>query len=356
MSRPARITIDLSALQHNFIQVKKMAPHSFIMAMVKSNAYGHGIVRMAKALKEADAFGVACEEEGLLLRHAGITQPIILMEGLFSSDEINIAVDNQFTIVIHHPMQIDMLEKTKIIAPLSVWIKIDTGMHRLGFQPDDIKKVYARLLQCQNVKKPLGWMTHFSDSDAINKKITQEQLNLFHAVTERLPGPRSLANSAGIMAWPESHADWVRPGIMLYGASPFENKKGRDHHLRPVMSFHSKLIAIHELKKGARVGYGGNWVCEKDQRIGVVGLGYGDGYPRHAKNGTPILVNDQQCELVGRVAMDMLTVDLHTQPNAQVGDPVLLWGEKLPVETIAQYSETNAYELLTRITQRVPSI
>lgn len=196
-------------------------------------------------------------------------------------------------------------------------------------------------------------MTHFAESDCVDRASTLQQIDIFNAVTQDLTGPRSLANSAGIIAWPSAHAQWVRPGIMLYGASPFAGHRGVEHHLKPVMTLTSELIAIHHLPQGSRIGYGGTWTCPENMRVGIVGIGYGDGYPRHAQNGTPILVNGRPCSLVGRVSMDMITVDLRTQPEANVGDPVLLWGSGLPVEVVAEYSDTTGYELLTRITQRV---
>ncbi len=353
MTRPTKITINLTALRENLQQVKRMAPDSSIMAMVKSNAYGHGITRIASALPDVEALGVACCEEGLILRASHIKNPVVLMEGLFSASELEKAVENRFILVLHHESQIDMLEKHPALPPFFVWLKIDTGMHRLGFEPGEVSGIYKRLMQCAAVKKPIGLMTHFADSDSLDRASTLEQIEVFNAVTQGLTGPRSLANSAGIIAWPSAHADWVRPGIMLYGASPFAGHRGVEHHLQPVMALTSELIAVHALKKGARVGYGGTWTCPEDMRVGVVGIGYGDGYPLHAQNGTPILVNNRPCSLAGRVSMDMITVDLRTQPEAKTGDPVLLWGPGLPVEIVAEYSDTTGYELLTRITQRV---
>lgn len=353
MSRPTQITIDLAALQHNYQQVKQLAPHSAVMAMVKSNAYGHGLERIAIALSNADALGVACSEEGSILRNAGVKNPIILMEGLFDSGELTRANEQDFVLIVHEPEQVNMLEHFSTHKPFSIWLKIDTGMHRLGFAPSEVETYYTRLMQCSAVKKPIGLMTHFAESDSLDRTPTLNQIELFNRVTQHFTGPRSLANSGGIIAWPSAHADWVRPGIMLYGASPFTGRSGADHNLQPVMSLSSKLIALHTLKKGDRIGYGGMWTCPEDMTIGVIGIGYGDGYPRHAQNGTPILVNGRTCPLVGRVSMDMITVDLRTQPEAKIGDPVLLWGSGLPVEVVAEYSDTTGYELLTRITQRV---
>ena len=354
MSRPTQIAINFSALRHNYQQVKLLAPASKVLFMVKSNGYGHGIVRIAQGLAQADAFGVACIEEGMLLRNAGIKNPIVLMEGLFESSELALAVEHDFTLVVHHLDQVTMLENISNSAKsVSIWLKINTGMHRLGFHPDDVKKAYDKLLACSAVKKPIGIMTHFAESDAIESPTTTKQIELFNTATTNLQGPRSLANSAGIIAWPQAHADWVRPGIMMYGVSPFAGHHGVEYNLQPVMSLRSRIIALHHLSKGQRIGYAGTWTSPEDMLVGVIGMGYGDGYPWRAPNGTPVLVNDKTCPLVGRVAMDMLTVDLRTQPNAKVGDPVLLWGPGLPVEVIAEKSGTSPYELLTRITQRV---
>lgn len=353
MSRPTQITIDLRALRHNLAQIRKLAPHSAILAMVKSNAYGHGLERIALALSDADALGVACLEEGTKLREAGVKNPIVLLEGLFRADELSRAVAGNFTLVIHQEAQVKMLENNPSLSPIPVWLKIDTGMHRLGFAPEDVPEIYQRLMNCSAVLKPIILMTHLAESESLNSAFTQKQIDLFNTITKHFIGPRSLSNSGGILGWPSAHMDWVRPGIMLYGASPFPHRHGSEHGLQPVMSLTSELIAIHDLKKGDRVGYGGTWICPEAMRIGVVAAGYGDGYPRHAKNGTPLLVNGKRCPLVGRVSMDMLTVDLRTQLDAKVGDPVMLWGNQLPVEIIAEASETTGYELLTRITQRV---
>lgn len=353
MGRPTKIIIQLDALQHNLTQVKTLAPHSSILAMVKSNGYGHGIERIALALKNADAFGVACIEEGLLLRKAGVHHPVVLMEGLFTDDELSRAAAENFTMVVHHESQVHMFEIHPHLAPLSVWLKIDTGMHRLGFDPSQTKEMYQRLQACPSVKKPIGLMSHFSTADGSDRIHTEQQIAQFDEVTQGLSGPRSLCNSAGIIAWPSAHRDWVRPGLMLYGVSPFPEHHPMHDVLQPVMSLQSELIAIHHITKEECVGYGRTWTSPEDMRIGVVAIGYGDGYPQFARMGTPLLVNGQICPLVGRVSMDMLTVDLRSQPDAKVGDPVVLWGKGLPVEKVAEGNHTSAYELLTRITQRV---
>jgi alanine racemase len=353
MSRPAQITINLGALRNNLQQVRLMAPNSYILAMVKSNAYGHGLERIALALKGVDAFGVASSEEGFLLRNAGIKRPIFLMEGLFNASELEPAIKQDFTLIVHAEHQVAMLESIfEAAKPLAVWLKIDTGMHRLGFTPEEARGMYQRLKNC-SVVKSIGLMTHFASAGSVDPASTLQQLELFNSVTEGLEGPRSLSNSAGIIAWPSAHGEWVRPGIMMYGASPLSGHRGVEHSLEPVMTLSSQLIAIHDLKKDEKVGYGGTWTCPEDMRVGIVAIGYGDGYPHHVQSGAPVLVNGRPCPLVGQVAMDMLTVDLRTQPQAGIGDPVLLWGPGLPVEVVAEYSETTAYELLTRITQRV---
>ena len=352
MSRPTYMKIDLAALKHNLERVHALAPNRSVIAMVKANAYGHGIVRVAHALTGADALGVASLEEGMLLRDAGITQPIVLVEGLFYPEEIDEAAKREFTLVIHHLPHVEMLEKATVDKPFKVWLKINTGMHRLGIDPSELDPIYARLMAAKSVHKPIGLMTHFAEADMIDGEATAKQLSLFNRVTAKLTGPRSLANSAAIIGWPSAQGDWVRPGLMLYGASPFSNKTGIEHDLQAVMTLWSRLIAITQVKQGGKVGYGGTWQAPEAMLVGVVGVGYGDGYPQFAKNGTPVLVNGIECPLVGRVSMDMLTVDLRKQPNAKIGDPVVLWGEGLPVERVGQYGNTSAYEILTRMTPR----
>jgi alanine racemase len=352
MSRPTYETIDLAALQHNLKRVQEIAPGCAVMAMVKANAYGHGIVPVAGALTKADAFGVASLEEGILLRESGITQPIVLMEGLFSTDELPAAIRYHFTLVVHNFRTLEILEQASAIDPIPVWLKINTGMHRLGFDPSEVQAAYQRLLVIKAVKKPIGLMTHFAEADLTTSPSTQQQLEMFNQLTTDFTGPRSLSNSAGIMAWPEARGDWVRPGLMLYGASPFAHKTGLDYGLKPVMTLWSRIIAITQVKKGGKVGYGGTWSAPEDMSIGIVAVGYGDGYPQFARNGTPTLLNGVICPLVGRVSMDMLTIDLRTQPEAHIGDKVILWGVGLPVERMAMHNNTSAYEMLTRMTSR----
>lgn len=350
----ARVTahIDIDAFRHNLQRVKSYAPHAKVIAMIKANAYGHGLLFAAHGLCEADAFAVERLPQALSLREHGIHQPIILLSGFNDLLELQEMVAHQLIPVIHTSYQITLLEKIHLPQPLPIWIKIDTGMHRLGFSEQEVLNAYERLSKIKYLLQPFGWMTHFARPDEVENPATSKQVACFDRVIQ-WEGPQSLANSAAIMTRPETHRDYVRPGIMLYGISPFRDKIGADFDLRPVMTLTSQLISIRECKKGDTIGYGGTWECPEDMRVGVVSVGYGDGYPRHAENGTPVLVNGKLCPLVGRVSMDFITIDLRKCPEAQVGDAVTLWGNGLPVEQIALCSDTIAYELVTRIMPRV---
>ena len=321
-------------------------------AAVKAEGYGHGLVRTARAL-DADAFAVACVEEALALREAGIDRRIVLLEGVFEADELPWCARHALDIAVHQPEQLRMLELARLERPLRVWLKIDSGMHRLGLAPEATAAAFQRLCACSAVQAEIGMMSHLARADERDCDYTRQQLHTFEAATAGLPGERSLANSAGILGWPDTHFDWVRPGIMLYGASPFVDSLAPDEDLRPVMSFHTRLIAIKRLRRGEPVGYGGTWICPEDMDVGVAAVGYGDGYPRHAPSGTPVLIDGRAAVLVGRVSMDMITLDLRRHPQARIGDPVLLWGEGLPVERIAQAAGTISYTLLCGVTARV---
>lgn len=350
--RRTAATIDLAALRHNLQRLREASPNSRLMAAVKANAYGHGLVRVARALGDADALAVASLEEAVALREAAIDSPITLLEGLFHHDELPLACEHGFDLVIHHLPQVEMLEQQAVTSPLRVWLKVDSGMHRLGVQPDEVKPLWQRLSALESVEV-VGLMTHLANADDLNAPMTERQLALFHQSCAGLPGERTIANSAGILGWPQSHAEWNRAGISLYGASPFMGGRGEQQGLRPVMTLRSELIAVKWLKKGDAIGYGGCWQCPEDMPVGVVAMGYGDGYPRHAETGTPVLLNGKRVPLVGRVSMDMITVDLRGQPEAGVGDEVVLWGEGLPAEEIAECAGTIPYELFCGVTQRV---
>ena len=354
MTRPAYIHIDTDALVHNLACVRKQAPNSRVMAVIKANAYGCGIEQAGAALQAvSDAFAVCSIEEALTLRNTGITIPILLLEGFFQAEELSLICDNDLEIVVHHQAQVNALTHTELKKPVKIWLKLNTGMNRLGLLPEQFKAAWNQLNQSSGVMQPICLMTHFACADFKEDDITLKQIKCFEHFTKNLPGERSLANSAGILAWPQSHCDWVRPGIMLYGVSPFAEQNGYEYGLKPVMSFYSQLIAIQSLKKGDAIGYGRKWVCPEDMKIGVVACGYGDGYPRHAPNGTPVFVNEKRASLVGCVSMDMLTVNLCDHPDAKIGDHVELWGKKLPVEEIARHAGTIGYELLCQVTNRV---
>jgi alanine racemase len=354
MSRAAQAIINLSALTHNLRQAKAAAPPAKTLAVIKANGYGHGIVRVAKALdSEADRFAVASVEEAMELREAGIKKPIVLLEGFFDAGELPLILQHSLEIVVHHQIQLDILNKHKAAnAKLNVWLKIDTGMHRLGFATENVKTVWQEL-NANELIDSITLMTHLANADDRQDSYTDIQLERFTQCTQDLPGPRSVANSAGILGWPATHSDINRPGILLYGSNPFTTGTGADVGLKPVMTLQTELIAIHRFKKGEPIGYGGTWKCPQDMPVGVAAIGYGDGYPRHAGSGTPVLVNGQRAQLAGRVSMDMIGIDLRNTPNAQVGDPVILWGEGLPIDEIAHHASTISYELLCGVTQRV---
>lgn len=355
MTRPARALIDAHALRHNLNRVRQAAPNAKVMAVVKANAYGHGLVRVARILLGANAFAVASFEEGLALRNAGVAHPICLLEGFFDAEELALLNHYRFMPVLHHESQLLQLEHSQDSDPIDVWLKVDTGMHRIGFAPEVAAQMRKRLEACPQVQR-IRMMSHFANADDTANMTTQQQIDRFKSLVNGWGLEASLANSAGVLGWPQSHVDWVRPGIMLYGASPLLGKSAAELELQPVMTLSSRLIAVNRHRKGERVGYGGEWVCPDDMPIGVIAIGYGDGYPRHAPSNTPVLVNNKRVSLIGRVSMDMITVDLRTQASAKVGDPVVLWGTGLPVEEVAERAGTIGYELLARLPQRVPRI
>jgi alanine racemase len=345
--------INLSACRHNLSVAKQAAPDSKCIAIIKANAYGHGMVEIAKALTEADAFGVAHLDEALILRDSGIEQPILLMEGFTSAAELDLARKHQLDCVIHTENQLQLLESSKG-EKISVVIKIDSGMHRLGFYPEAIKNIFHRVEKCRSIHQPIQFMTHFANADDKCDDTTLKQTEVFYqSITGLDVAEVSIANSAGILGWPQSHAAWNRPGIMLYGVSPFIDSTAVDHNLQAVMTLSSQLVSIKKLKPGDAIGYGGTYVCEKEMTVGIVAIGYGDGYPRHAKTGTPVLVNNQRTRLLGRVSMDMICVDLTELVDAKINDTVLLWGDGLAIEEIARHADTIAYELLCGVTSRV---
>lgn len=357
MMKAATAIIDTDALSDNIAKMRTMTPNTQLWAMVKANGYGHGLLPVARALSaNADGFGVARLDEALLLRAGGIVNPILLVEGFCASGDVATLLENNLETVVHTTEQIEALERCSLTAPLTVWLKIDTGMHRLGFHPEDVSEMIARLHACDNVAKPLHFISHFGRADEPDNPITLEQIALFSQLTMNQAGCKSIAASSGCLLWPTSHFDTVRPGIVLYGISPLEQGCGAELGFTPVMTMASSLIAVRRVKKGESVGYGGCWTAPQDSILGVVAIGYGDGYPRLAPNGTPVLVNGRRVPIVGRVSMDMLTVDLGADAKDDVGDEVILWGAKLPVEEVARHIGTIGYELVTNITSRVALI
>jgi alanine racemase len=353
LTSSTRAIINLSACRHNLSVAKQAAPDSKCIAIIKANAYGHGMVQIAKALTDANAFAVARIEEAIALRDAGIKTPVLLLEGFTTENELTLVQKYNLDSVIHTEEQLQLLEQAKGKA-ITVIVKVDSGMHRLGFNPNDIKNIHQRLEKCTCINQPVKYMTHFSNADDKHDDKTLKQIDVLYKSIEGLSiSEITLANSAGILGWPQSHASWNRPGIMLYGVSPFINGTASAHDLKPVMTLSSKIISVKKVKKGEAIGYGGTYICEKDMTVGIVAIGYGDGYPRHAETGTPVLVNNKRCRLLGRVSMDMICVDLSEQTKAKINDTVVLWGEGLPVEEVAEHADTIAYELLCGVTNRV---
>ncbi|HPE60237.1 MAG TPA: alanine racemase [Thiolinea sp.] len=354
MARPAQALIDLEAIRHNYRQARRLAPGTRAFAIIKANAYGHGAVRVAQALAgEADGFGVACIEEALELRESGISSRIVLLEGIFTPDEMVQAGQAGFDLVVHTPEQLEWLLQARPARTLNVLLKIDTGMHRLGLAPAEVPSVFSRLQQCAHVGD-ITLMTHFARADEAGVDVTLQQISRFKTAIRGLEAPVSLANSAGILTWPQSHGNWIRPGLMLYGVTPMDDGSAQAL-LKPAMTLKSALIAVRELHPGEHVGYGGRFRCETTTRVGVVAMGYADGYPRHATDGTPVLLNGRRTRLIGRVSMDMLTIDLGGQ-EARVGDPVELWGRHIDAADVARHAATIPYTLFTGITRRVPLI
>ncbi|NOT16724.1 MAG: alanine racemase [Sulfuriferula sp.] len=350
MSRPVFAYIDTVALQHNLSVIRRHVGTSRIIAVVKADGYGHGLARIAQALLGADSCAVASIDEAIQLRELGWTKPILLLEGVFEIEEIRYCIQYDLSIVIHHYEQINMLRAAKLTQTIPVFIKFNSGMNRLGFKQDAFRTALAQI-QSIAMLSPITLMSHFATADDDNGISTQ--MNIIQQQFARLPYPTSLANSAAALRYPASHGEWIRAGIALYGASPFADTRADTLDLRPVMTLHSRIIAVQTLMTGEALGYGLIWVAERNSRIGIVACGYADGYPRHASTGTPILVNGQRTQVLGRVSMDMLFVDLTQLPDAGVGSQVILWGQGLPVEEVAQAAGTISYELLCARAKRV---
>ncbi len=353
MIETASARINLTALQHNLSTIRQQAPASRLLAVIKANAYGHGLVPIARALDRADGFGVARVEEATTLRDAGIASPILLLEGVTDPSELETLGRHRIDLVVHCEEQLRMLELSDATDAFKVWLKIDTGMHRLGWAADNVADVYQRLTAARSAAGSVVLMTHFADAGDKASATTEEQLSVFCKCARPYDCELSAANSAGLFGCPGSHLDWIRPGLALYGASPFYDDQAGSLGLRPVMTFQTGLIAVKSVPAGGRVGYGGTWTAQKETRIGIAAVGYGDGYLRALTTDTPVLVNGQRTRTLGCNSMDMMAIDLSDVAAAKIGDPVVLWGERLPVEEVSAHGGTIPYELLANVAERV---
>ena len=350
MPRPIQAYIDLSALEHN-LQVARRTTSARLMSVIKADGYGHGLMRAAEALASTDGFALLDIQDAVRLREAGYRQTILLLEGCFSTEDLAIVAEYDLTCVIHSPWQIAMLDAYPGSGKLDVWLKVNTGMNRLGFTPQQVAQTMEQLRRHRAVRD-ITLMTHFANAD--EARGIAEPLALFNDIAAPYRVARSLANSAALLRYPATHGDWVRPGIMLYGATPFADVSAQQLGLRPAMTLSSRIIATQKLRTGDEVGYGAQFRAEHTMRIGVVACGYADGYPRHAKNGTPILVDGQRTKTLGRVSMDMMYVDLSALPQTEVGSRVVLWGEGMPIDEVAHAAGTVGYELMCARAPRVP--
>ncbi|ERO62827.1 alanine racemase [Pseudomonas piscis] len=352
--RPARALIDLQALRHNY-QLAREVSGARALAVIKADAYGHGAVRCAQALEDcADGFAVACIEEALELRAAGIGAPVLLLEGFFEASELALIIEHDFWCVVHSLWQLEAIEQASLAKPLTVWLKLDSGMHRVGLHPKDYQDAYQRLQASGKVEK-IVLMSHFARADELHCTSSTEQIAVFEEARQGLGAEVSLRNSPALMGWPSAPSDWVRPGIMLYGATPFEEANSLAERLQPVMTLESKVICVRELPAGEPIGYGAKFITDKPMRIGVVAMGYADGYPRHAPTGTPVLVAGQRSRLLGRVSMDMLCVDLTDVPEAGLGSTVELWGKNILASEVALAADTIPYQFFCNL-RRVPLV
>jgi len=355
MSRNTIANVDLSAIRHNLEIVRSLVPGSQVASVVKADGYGHGITRVAGALRESDLLAVATSGEAAALRNGGWSGRLLMLEGFANTDEFELARFLNAETVVHHHSQLEMLRQREWTFGNRVWLKLDTGMHRLGFPVGETQAVFAEL---ENIAGPgsVSLMSHFACADEASNPKTSLQIQRFDEAVNGIKAEHSLANSAAILNFPQSHRDMVRPGILLYGISSDLSQPAADIGLKPAMTLSCELVAINQCKEGENIGYGAAYECPEDMRIGVAAIGYGDGYPRQLRNGTPVLVNGRQARLAGRVSMDLITIDLRGHDDAKTGDRVVLWGEGLPVETVAPWANAVPYELICGVTGRVPRI
>lgn len=352
MARNTIAHIDPAAIAHNLARVRDFAPDSRIMAVVKADAYGHRIDLCLPALEQVEMLAVATIEEARAIRRLGNGLPVLLLEGVNDHGDLAVAADLGLELTVHHPHQLAALERFGRSPTQRLWLKIDTGMHRLGVTVDEAAGMHRRMLAIPGVEQ-VNLVSHFACAEEPDHPLNALQIERFHRATEGLEGERCLANSAGLINLPEARFEWVRAGLVLYGISPLPGQPGPDLGLEPAMTLSAELMAVNRVAAGESIGYGARFVAESDMTVGVASIGYGDGYPRSMVDGAPVLVDGRSCRMCGRVSMDMITIDLESCPNARVGDEVILWGQGLPIETVAEAAGTIPYELVCRITRRV---
>lgn len=354
MARGSLAILSTENLLHNLSVIKARAPGAQILAMVKANAYGHGLRSVSLRLeKQVDGLGVACIEEAVALRKVGIKIPITLMEGVFEPDELLIAACEKFPVVFHEPTQLEWLARAVLPIKIVAWLKVDTGLGRLGFSLDQAAWAYEQLARSPHVVQPIGIMSHFGCADLKDHPANQLQQKRFMEFVAGKPGPKSFSNSAALFQFPDAQYEVIRPGAALYGVSPIAGVSAADLGLKPVMTMQTRLIAVRFARRGSTIGYGARYTCPEDMPIGVIAMGYGDGLPRTTRDGAPVLVNGRRCAFVGRVSMDMAMIDLRNCSTARVGDLVVLWGEGMPLEELAQFTDHIAYDILTGVQPRI---
>lgn len=356
MARAAQAIIDLSAIEYNFTLAKSQAENAKAMAIIKADAYGHGAVPVAKKLASCvDAFGVACIEEAMELRAAGVSNSILLLEGFFSADELPVIAENNFWTALHSTYQLEWIQNAELSQPINIWLKMDSGMHRLGFDSQDFIEAYHQLKEMENVAE-IVLMSHMACADDLDNDMSAAQIALFDQVSTGLSAEHSLANSPSILSNPASYRQWLRVGLMMYGASPFEVAHPIADKLKPAMSFTTKIIALREVSNSEAVGYAASYVCETPKVIATIAIGYADGYDRHIVNGSPVIVAGQLAKIAGRISMDMVTVDVTGLSDVKIGSNVELWGDALAVNEVAKAASTIPYTLFTGVTKRVPRV
>ncbi len=363
MTFGARALIRLGALKKNLQVIRSAAPEAMVMAVIKANAYGHGLVEVARTIDDADSFAVARLPEAIMLHDSGVDKPVVLLSGVLTASELTEATERGFEIVVHCKEQIDLLEAAKP-GENTVWLKFDTGMNRLGFSTDGADALIERLRVCKAVGE-LRLMSHLASADELDNTMTEDQFSRFRDIVESFEGAVSIANTPATLGWPQiadaqsllgfEGSHWIRPGLALFGISPFAGRNGAELGLTPAMQFQARLISIKPLGEGARVGYKGKYQSQRDTMIGIISAGYGDGYTRHFRTGTPVLINGRRVPLIGNVSMDLIAVDLGNDPQDELGDIATLWGEGLPVEEVAPWADAIPYELVCGVMHREAS-